>query len=109
MLGEALASNPKEVLYRVSRHSAAVPLRAMYFIDRTSDQPQVQFAPISDPLLLLSSTFNFVHRPPAGLANLLDLSARIAATAGVFHVTCSPEVGARALAQEIKRHTEALV
>jgi hypothetical protein len=80
----------------------------MYFIDRTSPEPSVQFVPITDPLMIISSTFNFVHRPPANLAKLLDISARIAATAGVYRVMSPPEMGARALAQEIRGHAEAL-
>jgi hypothetical protein len=108
-LGTKLASNPKEILFRISRYSGPAPLGAMYFIDRTSPDRHVKFEPISDPLLLISSTFNFVHRPPAGLANLLDVSARIAATSGVFHVMSPAEMGASALSQEIKRHAEALV
>jgi len=107
-LGVSMASNPKEVLFRISRYSGATPLGAMYFIDRTSPESRVEFEPITDPLLLISSTFNFVHRPPQGLANLLDVSARIAATAGVFHVMSPPEMGASALSAEIKRHAEAL-
>jgi hypothetical protein len=108
LLGVSMASNPKEILFKVSRYAGASPLRAMYFIDRTSPDRQVKFEPITDPLLLMSSTFNFVHRPPQGLANLLDVSARIAATTGVFHVMSPPEMGASALAREIKRHAEAL-
>ena len=108
-LGVRLGSNPKEVLFRVSRYSGTVPLGAMYFIDRRSPDRDVKFEPITDPLLLISSTFNFVHRPPEGLANLLDISARIAATTGVFHVMSPPEMGASALSQEIKHHAETLV
>lgn len=107
-LGVSMASNPKEVLFKVSAHSGAARLGAMYFIDRTSRDPHVKFEPITDPLLLISSTFNFVHRPPEGLANLLDVAARIAATTGVFHVMSPPEMGARVLSQEIRRHAEAL-
>jgi hypothetical protein len=107
-LGVSMASNPKEVLFRVSRHSGPAPLGAMYFIDRTSPDRQVKFEPITDPLLLISSTFNFVHRPPQGLANLLDVSSRIAATTGVFHVMSPPEMGASALAREITSHARAL-
>ena len=108
-LGVRLGSNPKEVLFRVSRYAGTVPLGAMYYIDRTSPDRDVRFEPITDPLLLISSTFNFVHRPPEGLANLLDVSARIAATTGVFHVISPPAMGASALSREIKRHAEALV
>ena len=68
----------------------------------------MKFEPITDPLLLISSTFNFVHRPPQGLANLLDMSSRIAASAGVFHVMSPPEMGAAALSAEIKLHAAAL-
>jgi hypothetical protein len=81
----------------------------MYYIDRTSDDQDVQFEPITDPLLLISSTFNFVHRPPDALARLLDVCARIAATAGVFHVKSPATIGAWDLAGEIKRHAETLV
>jgi hypothetical protein len=108
-LGVALGSNPKEVLFRVSRYADSVPLGALYFIDRTSPDRQVKFEPITNPLLLISSTFNFVHRPPEGLANLLDIAARIAATAGVFHVMSPADMGASALAREIKRHAETFV
>jgi hypothetical protein len=107
-LGTRLQSNPKEVLFRVQRYARTVPLGAMYFIDRKSPDRDVKFEPITDPLLLISSTFNFVHRPPQGLANLLDMSARIAASAGVFHVKSPPEMGAAALSAEIRRHAETL-
>ena len=107
-LGVRLESNPKEVLFRVARYSGTVPLGAMYFIDRRSPHRDVKFEPITDPLLLISSTFNFVHRPPQGLANLLDMSSRIAASAGVFHVMSPPEMGAAALSAEIRLHAGAL-
>jgi hypothetical protein len=105
-LGEAVGSNPKEVLFRVSRRAGAVPLRAMYFIDRTSTDSGVRFEQVTSPLLLLGSTFNFVHRPPDRLANLLDICARIDATVGAFKVISSSQIGARSLAQEIRRHVE---
>ena len=108
-LGEPVGSNPKEVLFRVSRRAGAVPLRVMYFIHRTSIDSGVRFEPITSPLLLLGSTFNFVHRPPDRLANLLDICARIDATVGAFKVLSAPEIGARSLAQEIKRHVETQV
>jgi hypothetical protein len=105
-LGEPVGSNPKEVLFRVSRRASSVPLGAMYFIDRTSTEEVVRFEPIANAPLLISSTFNFVHRPPDGLANLLDTCALIDATVEVLRVTSPPAMGARALAQEIKRHVE---
>lgn len=107
-LGEEVGRNEKEVLYKLSRGAAAVPLGALYFIDRGSTTSSLAFEPVTDPRLLMSSTFNFVHRPPDRLAELLDICARIDATASVLRVVVPPEMDATGLATAIRRHAETI-
>ena len=62
----------------------------MYFLNRWGSGPGTCFERMwdLDPARLLAATYNFAIQTPERLTNQLDVCARIAATVGVFEVTC---------------------
>lgn len=99
----ALWENERECLIGVEAAGAPAPLGAMIFLERRADgPPQPRFAPVSDPRLLLSATFNFVQTDPARLSRLLEVCS-LAAAGRVERVVVGPAVGAAGLAHSIVR------
>jgi hypothetical protein len=102
-LGRPLGTADGETRVAVRRHPCAVPLGALFLLDRTGAGGTLEIerlAPV-EPRVLLAATFNLALRSPDRLTRQLDVCAQIAETVAVFRVGCPPEVEAPALAGEI--------
>jgi hypothetical protein len=74
-----LAMDGHELIVSMPSAERALPLRALFFLDRQPDGPaRPRFEPVVDARMLLSATFNFVLSSPARLQRLLDVCALIA-------------------------------
>jgi hypothetical protein len=74
--GDVLAVNDRERLVRMSGAALAVPLAALFFLDRRPDGPiQPRFEPTANVQPLLTATFNFVLASPQRLEGLLEVCA----------------------------------
>jgi hypothetical protein len=90
--GEALATDERETVERVSPRSEPAPLRAVFLLERQLDGSGApQFEPAAEAQALLASTFNLVLADPARLARLLDVCA-LAARGLVERVSVGPTV-----------------
>jgi hypothetical protein len=92
------------VRVHVAGSCGAMPLGALYLLERARRHREVRFDPDVEPSLLLGHTFNAVVRTPERLARQLDTCARIAGSAGVFRVTAPDAMPAAELAARIERH-----
>ncbi len=76
---EVLSTNPREEVTRVSLVGGPAPLRAVFFLDRSTGGPSApRFEPAPDAQALLSATFNLVLASPHRLEGLLDICAQVA-------------------------------
>jgi hypothetical protein len=74
-----LGVNARERLLRMHAASAPAPLAALFFLERDAGESgPPRFEAVSDPRMLLASTFNTVLRTPARLRALLELCALVA-------------------------------
>jgi hypothetical protein len=98
-----LAANTRERLLRVCAVAGPQPVAALFFLERCpGEAEQPCFEPISDPRMLLASTFNTVLRTPARLRSLLELCA-LAATQRVERILISPGTRVEQVAEAIER------
>ena len=99
--GEVLAADERERIVRVDGSPAPAPLGALFFLDRRQDgQQNPVFEPVSDPLMLLSATFNFVLESPERLQRLLEVSS-LAAMLRVERILIGPGCDSTRIAQGI--------
>lgn len=96
--GTVLASDPREQVVRVTPRREPAPLRAIYVLDRRPDAvPETRFEPVTEPQVLLSSTFNLVLCEGPRLEALLDVCA-LAAGGLVERLVVGSETDASAVA-----------
>jgi hypothetical protein len=87
---EVVAVNARERLVRVPGATDAVPLSALFFLDRRAEGSESpRFEPAADAQILLSATFNFVLATPERLFGLLEVCA-LAARLRVERIVCGP-------------------
>jgi hypothetical protein len=79
----------------------ALPLAALYLIDRHTEPGELAFEPVEDPRLVLACTFNFVLATPARLGRLLDLCHRLATRTHLRRAVVPATLDASALAEAI--------
>ena len=103
-LAIVVTADHEETLCRVARPSGPVPLGPVYFIDRDSYRGPLRFDPIDDVRLLMSATFNIVHRDPSRLERLLDVSVRIATGAGAYWIRVPEAASPGEVARSVERH-----
>lgn len=103
-LGRPIAENAKEVIFRLRGCGEAWPLHGLYLLDRHPKHAEVSFTRVTDPRFLLSSTFNFLHRPPERLAALLEICSVMDCASPTFRVSVPTTVTARELAEAVDRH-----
>ncbi len=109
-LGEIVGRDERELRVAVRREPRTLGLAALYFIERSEDEPDRavrQREP--EPQLLLRNTFNGFVRTPARLVRQLDLYAHLARTVPTFGAIVSPAVDAHELAGCIEAHALALI
>ena len=104
LLGDSLEGDEEATRVLAPRCESALPLAALYFLDREGDGGVRIEAVEPDPRLLLAASFNFVVRSPERLRNHLEVCARIAAAVPVFRLTSGPDVTAAAVAQAVEGH-----
>jgi hypothetical protein len=101
--GPVLAVNARERLLRVRAAAAPAEVAALFFLERRGGEPgTARFEPVSDPRMLLASTFNTVLRTPARLRSLLELCAQ-AATLRVERIRIGPGTSVEQVAEAIER------
>lgn len=114
-LGPAVASDLGEIIGRsdkiqlaISPIDRAVPLGALYFLERDSRFERLAIAECHrpDPLRILSSTFVPYVDTRGFLLAHLDICSRIARSVPVFEVSIPQSKAAVEVAQEIASHIE---
>lgn len=109
-LGEIVGRGPQSLRVTLDRDQRELPLRGIYFLDRSAEHLELRFEPTVDPYLLLGSTFNFVIRTPERLAAQLDTCAEIVRSAALFRVAAPQALDAAGLAAAVADHArQALV
>jgi hypothetical protein len=104
-LGTVLEDDGEASRMLVPRYEGALPLSALYFLDR-GGSGSIRFEPIDppDPRLLLAASFNFVIRTPQRLRNQLDVCACLAAKVPQFRVRSGSAANAAAVARAVEAH-----
>jgi hypothetical protein len=104
-LGTLLGDDGEALRVRVPRATRAVPLAALYFLDR-SDAKRTTFEPVwpPDPRLLLGSTFNHMVVTPERLTNQLEVCTRLAHSTPLFRARVATDTGAAGLAAALETH-----
>jgi hypothetical protein len=101
-----IAVNARERLLRVRAAAAPAEVAALFFLERQGSEPgAIRFEPVSDPRVLLASTFNTVLRTPERLRSLLELCA-LAATLRVERISIGRETRVEQVAEAIERRIE---
>jgi hypothetical protein len=101
--GPPLAENAREQVVRVEGMAHAVPLAALFFIERTHDGPlEPLFEPAPEAGMLLGATFNFVLATRARLHRLLEVCA-LAARGRVERIVAHSQLDASTLARAVER------
>jgi hypothetical protein len=99
--GTVLSSDSREAIVRVTPQRDAVPLQAIFVLDRRSEAPpEPSFEPVVAPQVLLSATFNLVLLDGPRLEALLDVCS-LAAAGMVERVVVGRETDASALAEAL--------
>lgn len=100
---EVLWENDRELLVRTATVRSPAPLEALFFIDRSPGGPSdPRFESVTDPKLLLSATFNFVHVSANRLRGLLEVSS-LASRRRVERVSAGPAVSVERLGEAVMR------
>jgi len=109
-LGTVVGRDEQELLVAMEREPQTLGLAALYFIQRSEDEPDSAVRELEpDPQLLLGNTFNGFVRTPARLIFQLDLYAQLARTVPTFGAIVSPAVDAYGLAGGIQAHASSVV
>ena len=107
--GTRLSCDGGELVLRVDGASSAVPLGALFFLDRPArgEIRRLCFEPVEDARLLLASTFNFVLDTPQRMRGLLDVCS-LAAQRPVERIEIPPSLDAAGLAEAVLRRVAGL-
>jgi hypothetical protein len=106
--GTVLSSDSREAMVRVAPQRDAVPLNAIFVLDRRSEAPpEPRFEPVVEPQVLLSATFNLVLLDGRRLEALLDVCS-LAADGMVERVVVGRETDASTLAEALAERIGAL-
>ena len=99
-LGQPIGRSEKLHLFVTAMSPAAVPLRALCFLERHDGVAELELERIPEPGpdLLLAATFLAHVRTPARLVAQLDVCSLIASTVATFHLRVPAGVGAAELA-----------
>lgn len=98
-----------KIYFLASGAPTAVPLQALYFLERTtqdSRRPDPEIVPgdLNSARSLLAASFLAYLQSPARLLLHLDICARVASAAGVFRVRIPASVSARETAAAVRAH-----
>ncbi len=107
-LGTVVGDDGEALRVRVPRAATAVPLAALYFLDR-GETERTTFEPVwpPDPRLLLGSTYNHMVVTPERLTNQLEVCTRLAHDTPLFRARVAPDTGAAGLAAALETHLRA--
>jgi hypothetical protein len=109
-LGTVVGRDEHELRMVMEREPRALDLAALYFIQRSEDEPASAVRELEpDPQLLLGNTFNGFVRAPARLTRQLDLYAQLARTVPTFGAIVSPAMDAYGLAGCIQAHALSVI
>ncbi len=72
-----LGEDGREWMVAVAPLAPPAPLAAVFFLEPDERAAAAAFEPVTDPRLLLASTFNLLLRDPGRLVRLLDLCAHV--------------------------------
>jgi hypothetical protein len=109
-LGTVVGRGEDELRVAMAREPRTLPLAALYFVERSEDEPDSAVRELEpDPRLLLGNTFNGFVRTPARLVSQLDLHAQLARTVPTFSAIVSPAVDAHGLAGCVQTHAASVV
>jgi hypothetical protein len=108
-LGEVVGRSDK-VQLAIELVDCALPLAAIYFLERNGLAGRLVVEPIAppDPRLLLSSSFISYIETPAHLLQHLDVCARVAESVAMFQVRIPASVPARDVAAALAAQLSAL-
>ena len=109
-LGRTLGVTDGEIRMAVRRHEVAVPLGAVFYLERprSGDRAYVERLDPVDPRLLLAATFNLSLRGPDRLARQLEACGRMAESSAIFRVSSPAGIDPRAVAEEIHQAADSL-
>jgi hypothetical protein len=107
-LARPIGRDERETRIAVRRSSRALPLSALFFLNRYSKERALEVERLTpvDPRLLLAATFNLAIRAPERLARQLDVCARIDRTATLFRVSFGDSGGDEEVADAILRELD---
>ncbi len=109
-LGTVVGRDEHELRVAMEREPRTLPLAAVYFIERSEEEPDSAVQALApDPRLLLGNTFNGFVRTPARLVGQLDLYAQLARVVPTFRAIVSPAVDAYGLAGSIRAHAVSVI
>jgi hypothetical protein len=105
-LGDVVGSDAEGVRVVIDREHRALPLGAVYFLEREAATSEITFEPVSppDPRKLLTSTFNFAVASPERLTRMLEVCSRIACRVPTFRALAPAGAGPDVLAEAIYVH-----
>jgi hypothetical protein len=85
--------------YSPSVTPSPVPLRELFLLERSTQDPPVERIEAVDPFALLASTFNLSVRTPERLVRHLELAVALAATGCIYRLRVQPGIDATRLAE----------
>jgi hypothetical protein len=94
-MAESIGSNERETRIAVRRAGGALPLSALFVLNRFLDPRELRVERLSpvDPRVLLAATFNVSVRTPDRLARQLDVCSHLERSVSVYRVSWGGEVG----------------
>lgn len=109
-LGTVVGRDQHELRVAMEREPRPLDLAALYFIQRSEDEPASPVRELEpNPRLLLGNAFNGFVRTSARLVRQLDLYAQLARAVPTFAAIVSPAVDAYALAGCIQAHASTVI
>lgn len=109
-LGTVVGRDQHELRVAMEREPRPLDLAALYFIQRSEDEPDSPVRELEpNPRLLLGNAFNGFVRTSVRLVRQLDLYAHLACAVPTFAAIVSPAVDAYALAGCIQAHASTVI
>jgi hypothetical protein len=97
-LGEQIPTVGGKHRYVSERVFDALPLRAVFLLERSAEEPAVEPLPSVSPFELIASTFNLSVRSPERLQRQLDVVSAVASLGLAHRLRVQPNVNASTLA-----------